>query len=104
MRHVHSFTLLNSVDKDNMAKLLIDKNASIDAVNDDGFSTLHLAATRGKSIFKKSDKRTRHSHFYSNLLQKGSVNVARVLLENGANVNFRSEQGILPIHWVTLLG
>lgn len=99
MRHAHTYPLLISVDKDNMAKLLIDKNASIDAVNDDGKSIL------GVNQFSKNQTKELLIHiFYSNLLQKGSVNVAKVLLENGANVNFRSEQGILPIHWATLLG
>lgn len=77
---MHNCSLFYKLGHENIAKLLIENNATVDAVNLDGGSALTVAALRG------------------------SEHVAKVLIENGARVNLGNKFEALPIHWAATFG
>lgn len=85
-----------------VAKHLIDNKADVDAKDKHGSTPLHSSAMGGNSqwifywVLKKYINKV-----HENVLNKfkiGTQNIAKILMENGANVNATNNDGDTPLH------
>lgn len=89
-------------DNPDVARILIENHADINAKTNDGWTALHLSVINGMFItiimnatiltFKIKSHLFR-SRFVFNL---GKVNTTRFLIENGADINARNKPGQTP--------
>jgi ankyrin repeat protein len=89
---------------------LLDRGDPADPRSSDGWTPLHLAAymgraeaarallSRGAPIDAVSKNSTANTPLCAALAGKGDAEVVRLLLEAGANPNFRAGQGVTPLH------
>ena len=69
------YVALSQNDHTNVAKFLIKNGATINAIDKDENTPLHLAA------------------------MSGNIGIANILIENGADVNARKDDGYTPLHY-----
>jgi ankyrin repeat protein len=90
-----------------IVKFLINKGASVKAVNNDEMTPLHIASIRGKSslakllIDKGADVDAKDKHWNTPLIyavNKNGYDVAKVLIDNEAGIDFRGTGGNTPLH------
>lgn len=96
------------------ASLIIQKSPDLmGAVKDDGFSALHLASLNGhydvvkclvqaRSLFDVNLRNGRQQTPLLLAVDKRHVKIAKLLLENGANVNAQDDVGDSPLHVVVM--
>lgn len=75
-------------------ELLLDNKAALDEVNPEGFTPLHLAVMGldENSYFDDETVVIRKSH------QSDQLEIVQLLLDRGAKLNKRSQQGYTPLH------
>ena len=107
-------------DKDEIAEILIQNGAYVDAVNKNGKSPLNLAVDKGhlniveimlrhgvdgSNITNMRTKNTNHTyHLLHEAADKGYPEVAKLLLENGADVDVRAFYNYTPLFYASKKG
>lgn len=92
------FCLQNSQKDTDLVKYLISKGANVNGGNTFGVTPLHRCAEFGKSLNKCKFLRLKLNDFRIDLFPAGNVEVAKVLLENNANVNAKVDDNRTPLH------
>ena len=89
---------------------LLDRGEPIDLRSRDGWTPLHLAAymgraeaartlvSRGAPVDAVSTNGTKNTPLCAALAGSGDHEIVRLLLEAGADPNFRAELGVTPLH------
>lgn len=77
-----------------IVKMLIGKGANVNATNNKGDTSIHWAAKSGNCLnFFKFCRKYKH---LLNLI--GQTNIAKILIENGVNVNAENENKFTALH------
>lgn len=86
-------------------KRLLAGGADVNAKDDDGLTPLHWAAETHCILedLLRDPRETVHCTVHCSALV-GHVDVAHVLLENGADVNAKHKDGGNPLHWAAMRG
>ena len=89
---------------------LLDRGDPVDLRSWDGWTPLHLAAytgraevvrtlvSRGAPVDAVSANATKNTPLCAALAGRGDQDIVRLLLEAGADPNFRAESGVTPLH------
>ena len=89
---------------------LLDRGDPVDVRSSDGWTPLHLAAymgraeaaralvARGAPVDAVSTNATKNTPLCAALAGRGDDEIVRLLLEAGADSNFRAELGVTPLH------
>jgi uncharacterized protein len=89
---------------------LLDRGDPADLRSSDGWTPLHLAAytgraeaartlvSRGAPVDAASTNATKNTPLCAALAGKGDHELVRLLLESGADPNFRAAHGVTPLH------
>jgi len=89
---------------------LLDRGHSVDLRSSDGWTPLHLAAytarseaartlvSRGAPVDAVSTNAMKNSPLCAALAGRGDHELVRLLLESGADPNFRAAHGVTPLH------
>ncbi len=105
------------VGNTDLARLLVENGAEVEATDSDGLAPLHLAAVKGEKLLVEllltsgADVDVRNAHGYTPLhlaVEGGFTEVAELLISYGADVNAAvpNEQGepITPVYLSIELG
>lgn len=99
------FTPLHaSTNKDEILKFLLEQGANPNLANRFGTTPLHLAALRGELqsasllIDYHATIDVQNNNGHTPLMLAATAGMARLLLDNGANVNFRNALEETPLH------
>ncbi|WP_221179581.1 ankyrin repeat domain-containing protein [Candidatus Cardinium hertigii] len=93
----------------NVAELLIDSGANIEAKDEDGYTALHLAAIYGqydiaKLLLEKGANKNNQDKLWNTALhwavKHGRYNIVKLLLNHNARVDIRNKaEGDSVLHW-----
>jgi len=94
-------------DRPDIARLLIERGANINAADQNGLTPLHIALNRGLFdiarllIERGANLNAADQNGLTPLnseLRIGQVDIARLLIERGANINAADRNGLTPLH------
>lgn len=94
-------------------RFLLDQGAKVDAVNEAGYSLLHVAAQNGEiEIMQRlldkgadldlPDKNGRTPLFHAINKSPHSLDTVKFLIDCEANLNIQDEDGRTPLHWAAI--